>query len=382
MSSLELRLLVKVVDATQAVPANGDQPAQVPPTSVPVNNIFHSLFKQCQVSLNNVQVTQDDSNYAYKGYFQNTLNFGYDSVISSLRCQGYYPDDLNMNSVVPGENQGARNRQTLFGVYGGYKNVELVGKLHSDIFQIDKYLPNGIDIRITLIKEKPSFYIMGGYGDVKILEASIAIDHKVINPSILTAHHYVLESKNMIIPFKRSSVKQYTISAGLTSISIDNFILGRIPNNLIFAMVSHRAYTGDRALNPFNFTHNNIQSFSLYVNGEQIPSKPLYFDYTVANAPVSTRGYNTLFKGLGINQTDFGHQITKSRFDNGYFMLAFDLTADQNVNDTCANMIQEGAMRIEFKLSQPLAEPITCLIYTECDSSLEIDRSKNIFVIQ
>lgn len=378
MSSLELRLLVQIKDET----VRGAAPAAAPPNTVVVNNIFHSIFKQCQVSLNNVQVTQDDTNYAYKGYLQNTLNFGYDSLISSLRCQGYYSDDTHMNSVNPTENPGAKSRESMFGTYGAYKVVELVGKLNSDIFHIDKYLPNGVDVRISLIKEKPSFYMMGGDGDVKILEASISLDHKIINPAILTAHHHVLESKNMVIPFKRSVVKQYTISAGLTSITIDNFILGRIPNNLIFSMVSHKAYTGDRRYNPFNFVHNKIQSFSLYVNGEQIPSKPLYFDYSKDGAPISTTGYNTLFKGLGIHLTDSAHQITKRRFDNGYFMLAFDLTADQNANDTCANMIQEGSMRIEFKLSEALEDPFTCLIYSESDASIEIDRMKNIFLIQ
>lgn len=384
MSSLELRLVVQIQDPRQPVPGAAGAAAVNPPTSNVVNNIFHSLFRQCQVSLNNVQVTQDDTNYGYKGYFQNTLNFGYDSLNTSLRCQAYYPDDNNMDSVDVNENPGVRDRRALFGSYGGYKKVELVGKIHSDIFQIDKYLPNGVDLRITLIKEKPSFYMMGvgTTGDVKILEASIAIDHKIINPAILTAHHRVLESKNMIIPYQRSVVKQYTISAGLTSITIDNFVLGRIPNNLIFSMVSHKAHSGDREVNPFNFTHNNIQSFALYVNGEQIPSKPLYFDYTLDGAPISTRGYNTLFKGLGINNSDSAHQITKARFDKGYFMLAFDLTADQDFNDACVNMVQEGAMRIEIKLSVPLANPITCLIYTESDACIEIDRLKNVFLTQ
>lgn len=315
--------------------------------------------------------------------FENLLNFGHTASITRLRCNGFYPDEINMDSVNPAQNPGIRQRETLYGTYGAYKKVELIGKIHNDIFQIDKYLPNGIDLRLTLTKEKPSFYMMGtGLGDVKILEASVSMDHKIINPEILSAHHYVLESKNMTIPFKRSAVKQYTIADGLTSITIDNFVLGRIPNNLIFTMVAHSAYNGQRNVNPFNFVHNRIQSFTLYLNGEAIPSKPLFFDYNDATGIISTRGYNTLFKGLGINQTDTGHLITKDRFDTGYFILAFDLTADGNANDSCANMIQEGSLRLEMMLSEALAEPITCLIYTEFDAALEIDRSKNVFVRQ
>lgn len=69
-------------------------------------------------------------------------------------------------------------------------------------------LPSGIDIRVTLIKEKPDFYMMGpnSHG------TNLSIDHKTINPEILYAHHQVLNTKNMILPYKRTAVKQHTVS--------------------------------------------------------------------------------------------------------------------------------------------------------------------------
>lgn len=41
----------------------------------PVNNIFHSLFRQVNLSLNNQQVAQNTYNYAYRSYVENLLNF-------------------------------------------------------------------------------------------------------------------------------------------------------------------------------------------------------------------------------------------------------------------------------------------------------------------
>lgn len=133
--------------------------------------------------------------------------------------------------------------------------------------------------------------------------------------------------------------------------------------------------------NPFNFKHNNIQNFSLVVNGELVPPKPLYFDFQ-NNNKISTRGYNTLFKALGISNSGSGHLVSKEKFNNGYFILAFNLSADQNTKDSCTSTAQEGTIRIEFKLAEALENPITCLVYTEFDGNLEIDRSKNVFVTQ
>lgn len=41
----------------------------------PVNNIFHSLFRQVNLSLNNQQVAQNTYNYGYRSYVENLLNF-------------------------------------------------------------------------------------------------------------------------------------------------------------------------------------------------------------------------------------------------------------------------------------------------------------------
>ncbi|XP_063707912.1 uncharacterized protein F54H12.2-like [Culicoides brevitarsis] len=379
LGSLNLRLLLQIQDNAQ--PA-GNPPVN-PPTSLVVNNILHSLFRQCQVTLNGTHVSQDDTNYHYKCYLQTVLNYGLDARKTQLSAQAYHPDENDVNSTSDNHNAGIKDRRRLFGQYGGYKKVELVGKIHSDIFNIDRFLPSGIDLRVSLIKEKENFYMMGenSTGSIKILEANLTLDHKVINPEILAAHHYTLNSRNMIIPFTRTSVKQFTINSGLSSVSLDNVIMGKLPNSLVFGMVSHAAYNGSRTENPFNFSHFRLQNFSLYVNGEQTPTKPLSFSFG-DEGNICTQGYVSLFKALGLWREDRGHQITRSKFENGYFLLAFDLTADHNFTDSCGNMTQEGTIRLEFKFDDPLTAPITCLVYSESDACMEIDRNKNVFISQ
>lgn len=142
-------------------------------------------------------------------------------------------------------------------------------------------------------------------------------------------------------------------------------------------MVTSKAYNGSRDKNPFNFQHFELQRFNLSVNGTQIPSQPLEFDFSNKQKGfLSTRGYSTLFSGTGIHYYDKGHQITKDLYDNGNFMLAFDLTADRSYNSLCMNSLNHGNIRIEGRFSTQLKEAVTCLVYCEFDSVVKIDNNR------
>ena len=220
-----------------------------------------------------------------------------------------------------------------------------------------------------------------GSSSVKILEATMYVNHVTINSNILLVHHNVLQSKNAVYPYKRVEVKSFTLHPGNHSLLLDNVIIGQLPNLIVFCMVLNEAYSGARSKNPFHFDHFNLQRFNLCVNGIQVPSQPLEFDYSNNKGIISTRGYNTLFKGTGIHYYDKGHQITKDLFDNGYFLLAFDLTSDHSNNSFCTNLLNQGTLRIEGRFGKPLENAITCLVYCEFDSIVQIDNNRNVRVV-
>lgn len=51
---------------------------------------MHSLFRTVQISLNGTQVTQDDSNYHYKSYFEALLSYGNTAEQTVVKNQGFY----------------------------------------------------------------------------------------------------------------------------------------------------------------------------------------------------------------------------------------------------------------------------------------------------
>lgn len=374
LSSVYLRLVVKLENLKK------QEPGTIHSTGV-VNNLLHSLFRNVTVSLNNVPVTHADNNYHYKSYISTLLNYGKDSAKTHLPTSGWFVDTHNFDSLT--ENTGLRARVEWFkkgSIDLESEQIELYGKIHTDVFNISQLLLNNVDLKILLNLEKQAFFMINQKGagepQLKICEATMFMRHVTISPSVLLAHNNILSAKPAIYPYKRTEMKTFTLFPGVRSLNLDNIVTGQLPNVLIFTMVKSQAFNGARELNPFNFQHFNLQRFNICVNGTQIPSQPLEFDFK--NSKKSMRGYNTLFTGTGYHYHDRGHQITKEMFDNGFFMLAFDLTADHHYDGEHNSPLKQGSIRIEGNFLDDLKESITCLVYLEYDSNISIDQARTV----
>ena len=121
-----------------------------------------------------------------------------------------------------------------------------------------------------------------------------------------------------------------TMHTGIHGETLDNIILGQLPKRIIIGFVNNKAFNGDRALNPFNFEHFNINFLCLYVDGVQVPSKPLQPDFGASNLYIDA--YHTLFSGTGVHFLNEGNEISRESYPNGYCLFAFDLTHDLSAN--------------------------------------------------
>jgi len=50
-----------------------------------INNLLHSLFSQCNISLNRTQITQGTDLYNYRAYLETLLTYGSDAADSHLK---------------------------------------------------------------------------------------------------------------------------------------------------------------------------------------------------------------------------------------------------------------------------------------------------------
>ena len=106
----------------------------------------------------------------------------------------------------------------------------------------------------------------------KFLDAQLLVKRVRPNPAYLIAHNTVLQAGAIAkYNLKMVELKTFTFASGSQSLPIDNAVLGPITKRFLFAKID-KYFPRSADTNPFNFHHYNMDYFSLYVNGKQIPS--------------------------------------------------------------------------------------------------------------
>lgn len=351
----------------------------------PVNNFIHSLFHQIDVFLNSKLVSPPNNSYPYRAYIETLLNYSAPALNSHRTAGLWYIDTPgnmdaapNVASTLNTANKGAINRQ--YFTLGG-KTVDLLSNLHVDLFGQPKFLLSSIDVRLRLVRCKDAFCLMDfsddGKFSVHIKEATLIVRRAKISPGILLAHAQALAKTTAKYPITRVEVKSFTLHQGVVAETIDNCILGQIPRRIVVAFLRNRAFNGHRHLNPFNFHHFSINYLSLYVDGVQIPSKPLQPRFNDSKSYIEA--YGTLFTGTGINHLNEGIDISRTSYPKGFCLFVFDLTPDLSAHFSSHwNLVKTGSVRIEVRFEEALTETVNALVYAEFDNLLEIDSNRNI----
>ena len=342
----------------------------------PVNNWLHSLFSQVDVYLNGKLVSPQTNTYAYRAYLETLLNYGKDAKESHLTCCLWEADTASEMDNTEEANIGLKNRR----VYTDASiSADMVGHLHIDLCNQNKYLMNGVELRLRLVRSRDVFSIMSTTTECKVhvSDVGLMVRRCKISPSVLLAHSKTLEGTTAKYPITRVDVKTFTLPAGIQSKTLDNVFLGQLPKRVIIGFVTNTAFNGGSKLNPFNFQHFNMNYFSLYVDGEQVPSKPLQPKFS--SPEESVLNFHTLFTGTGIVFSDAGNGIDRISYPHGYCLLAFDLTPDLASSATTHwNLVRNGSLRLDVGFSEALGETVNCLVFAEFDNVIEVDRQRNV----
>lgn len=345
----------------------------------PINNLLHSMFNQIDVFLNQKLVSPPNNAYAYRAYIETLLNYGTGAKNSHLTSVMWYTDTAGGMDDTADGNTGLAARRNLMANSGN--QIDLLGHLHCDIFNQERFLINGVEMRIRLVRTNDAFCLMSSSKDcsIRIVEASLLVRRAKIAPGILLAHARALSKSTAKYPMTRVEVKAVSLHSGVHGDTLDNVILGQLPKRIIIGFVDNKAFNGDRKLNPFNFQNYKINYLSLYADGVQIPSKPLQPDFGARKQYVDA--YHTIFSGTGIHFLNQGNCISRTAYPKGYCLFAFDLTPDLSANsNTHWNLVKHGSVRIEVRFEEPLNATVNCIVYAEYDNVLEIDSSRQVIV--
>jgi hypothetical protein len=389
----------------------------------PVNLFLHSIFSQVEVSLNGTIISSAENNYPYRAYLETLLNYGNDAKESHLRNALWIKDTAGeMNDTECNANTGLAERARAI---VGSREFDMIGKLHGDFFSQEKLLVNNVEMKIKLVRGRDTFSLMydrRGLREVPPIpdpvdpadnEAvaaraiRIAARNEIIaaNEQILAApmpnyrfditdvqigiRRVKLTSKKVIehttalqrnipavYPISRVHVRPISIAQGKTAVTLDNIFQGQLPKRVIIGFVPDEALHGAPQLNPFDFRHYNIDFLSLYMQGVQIPRRPLQPNF---EQRLYASSYQTLFDGTGILNGNAGNSISWSDYGHGYTLWAFDLTPDQSAN--CGTHVSErrtGGIRLVIHFALPLPHTIACVVYGEFDNIVSIDKQRSV----
>ena len=348
--------------------------------NVALVNLSHSLFRQCDISLNQKLVTSSVGvNYPYKAIFDVLIGYNHDVKDSLLFCEnyakdtGYFMSDTTLNG-------GHLQRKTL--TKSGVADFESV--LHMDVCQQPKAILNGVQITVRLFQSDDSFRLLSANGvkySVEIQDAILKVCNVRVRPSVLVAQNELLLKTPAVYPFWKSDVKTFGIPQGSYTFSVDDIFQGEVPSRLIVALTPSAGYAGDFSKNPFDFQHYYLNFLELAVDGQSVPTvafQPHYQDDPEPPHRMLPTGYVHEFLSLFKSRYPQaqGNWIQRADYAGGYAIYIFDLKS--GINQNLFSINKKGHTRLTARFERELPEPVTAIAYGIFPSQFQIDHARNV----
>lgn len=344
-------------------------------TFAPINNLLSSAFSDIEVSVNGKTIENTNYMYPYKSMFTTLLNYNADAKNSTLPCSGYIADEAG--KMDQKENSGFVKRS-------GLKVFEFMGPLILDMFNQSKLMLPNVSMRIKLKPARENFVLQAFKNaagtkfvlpTIKIEDCRLYVRNVQVADTVRIAHELGLKQQNATYEFQKMEMKSWVVSAGLTSISIDNLFDGRIPKLFVFGMVKNSAFNGSYEENPFNFQHFNVNFIGVYRDGTSVPRRELCPDF---NNGLCMNEYVCLMQSLGLFYKNRTNSISIDEYrSGGYNLFGFNLTADLSFESKQVTAL--GNLKLDLRFTSGLASSINIVAFGLFDDEIQISEKRQIF---
>ena len=371
LDSLRLYGEVEVIKADNTAVAIADE-------ITVLNNFPQTLFKQIEVSLNNVCVNDLSTNtYAYKAYIENHLSYGDDMKKSTLAAREMYYKDIAEGEYVAhlakAESGAAIRRNLISG-----KRVRFDMPLHVDFLHVNKYLIPGVEMKIRLQRNDNNFCILAAAAGPKIKfhNLELTVRKITIDPAVSMAIENNLNSKQACYPVAHSKIKTILLNSGTQSHHLAQVFRGKLPRSFIMCMVNAKAYDGDPNSNAFKFQHFNLKNINVFVDGDPIHPKAMEPEWTDTRM---LKQYSWFLDNIGLHHKDTVG-ITLEDFKNNSCFFPYDLSPDL-CNAYYSHGTKHGTIDVALSFAQALTENVIVIFYATFDEAVTIDKLRTVTVI-
>ena len=342
-----------------------------------INIPLQSMWSQIDTYMNGKLVSLNTSYYPCKAYLKLLLSNGNDIGQSQLQSQLFFLDDYDTEDPDPaaGSNRGLAQRY----VYTKESRIfDMEGPLYEDIFRLDKYLVNGVDVHLKLFRNRASFVLMSDESapsyKLELLDVVLKVCKIKVDSGVLINHAQILKDTTAKYPLSRNEVKMNTIPCGSGTFIWQNIWATNLPTKAFFVFVRQSAANRSYDKNPFSLL-NIAEEMAFYVNGESIPARPMKMD--IGSNKNYITSFVNLFEVAEKWNKDAGLQIDRMMFDQGYAIYALSIAAN-DLGEEYINLVRQRSLRLELKFATNTTETLNCLAYAEFPALIEVDQSREV----
>ena len=135
----------------------------------------------------------------------------------------WYKDTPGHQDKRTTDNKGFTSRKALA---AQSKSVQMMGKLHLDLFCQEKYLLNHVNLKIKLRRSRDVFALMADANTykIKIKDLALFVRNVQLSPAVRMGHVKALEKTSCKYPIRRIEVKVDTVPSGNMNYIQDMFL--------------------------------------------------------------------------------------------------------------------------------------------------------------
>jgi hypothetical protein len=342
-----------------------------------VNLFPHSIFKQIECSINGTQIVDlSTPTYPYKAFIETHLSFNQHAKEGHLYCECYTKETVGKENnfeigtaAEPNPTFDIRKKRCESKIY-----FSMI--LHIDLFQSERYLLPGCEIKLKFIRNDDKFSLLGNtqVTKIKVNELFLSIRRVTLDPVEDAKINSDLEKGPAAYPIDQSRIKTFTIPSGLRNHNISQIFRGQLPRSLIIGFVDTAAYDGAINKNPFVFEHNKLNYFNLFVNGAPVLPTVLQPDFTTKKA---IREYRWFIDNIDILHSNESNGISFEDYCSNSCFFAFDFTPDL-CNSFHDHGAKAGVIDLHVGYAEQLPKNITCVVYGSFKEVITINKNKQV----
>ena len=356
-SSFAMEMKMKITKSDDS-PIDGTKKISV------IDGLGHRILSRCTLCLNGVPV-ESNSYFGLYNALKTYTSMPKHKMVNVGRNMFYKDISIPIEDIFTNEN--LKNEEDLV----GDTSLHFVTPLHLDISTSDFHLLNSVEMRLRFDLCPPSVLINSAEAEnFKYTLQNVKIwVQKVISQdeALLSLNQSLLSSNNTIeYIVDRPIIKNFVFPAGQSILSIDNIFNSLIPHTLYVFAIKQRSINGAYNQNAAYFTHCNMSSIRMELNGNTISSLTCNFPNQIANV-----FHNSLFH---IKNDD--NLLTLQNFKQGRTIYIWDLTSSDCSDDL--KIEKSGNLRLSIQLAKPNKENIIIYVVGITSGVVEVDASRRI----